>query len=406
MQSITEFLNTLRMNDLSDQTIKNVKRSLELLDDFKPLEECTKEDITAFIISINGKYKPSSLQVRKINIKQYFKAQGRTDLVEHIKIKKIFKEIDDSKLLTVDDINKLIEVTASLKYKAIWAVMWETGARINEVLVIERKDIIETVHGFEVKIYSSKTAGRTGNGSRKLLLIESAGHIRNYQIESTSSDTRLFPVGYDSTIRALRKAGKAAGIGGIYPHLIRHSRATTLVKENVQESIIRKQLGWTEDSPMIKRYVHLKDDDLIINQLQRAGIEKEDVLRKSGIIKPGLSVVDKLQKANRQQAAELEEMKVQMSQISSLLTGIMRQQNDDVINPDLMEELHNRDPGLLKSRFGIDDEEYQRLRDVQYNKLYGMTESEHEKDNAQKKKEFFNNLSEDEINELLYGPLD
>ncbi len=99
-------------------------------------------------------------------------------------------------------------------------------------------------------------------------------------------------------------------------------------------------------------------------------------------------------------------IKKQLDEINTLLTGIMRQQNNDVIHSDLMKELHTRDPELLKSRFGIDDEEYQRLRDVQYNKLYGMTESEHEKDNAQKKKEFFDNLTEDEINELLYGPLD
>lgn len=312
MQSIEEFLNDMRANELSDQTIKNVKRSLELLDEFKPLEECTREDITAFIVSLNGKYKTSSLQVRKINIKQFFKAQGRADLVDHIKIKKVFKDIDTTKLLTVDDVNDLIEATASLKYRAIWAVMWESGARINEVLAIKRNDIFETDHGFEVKIYSSKTANRTGNGYRKILLIESAGHIRNYQLESTSSDPRLFPVGYDSTIRALRKAGTAIGMDGIYPHLIRHSKATSLVKENVQESIIRRQLGWTPDSPMIKRYIHLNDDDLIQNQLERAGIKKEDVVQSTGLIKPAESKLNVLEEANKTLSTEMEDIKKEM----------------------------------------------------------------------------------------------
>lgn len=322
MQSIEEFLNDMRANELSDQTIKNVKRSLELLDEFKPLEECTREDITAFIVSLNTKYKPSSLQVRKINIKQFFKAQGRGDLVEHIKIKKVFKDIDTSKLLSVDDINNLIEATASLKYRAIWAVMWESGARINEVLAIKRNDMLETDHGFEVKIYSSKTANRTGNGYRKILLIESAGHIRNYQLESTSSDPRLFPVGYDSTIRALRKAGKAIGMDGIYPHLIRHSKATSLVKGNVQESIIRRQLGWTPDSPMIKRYVHLSDEDLINNQLERAGIKKEDVLQSTGLIRPVESKLDILEEANAKQAAELEELRAAQKKSGEQLAAI------------------------------------------------------------------------------------
>ena len=312
----------MRANELSDQTIKNVKRSLELLNEFKTLEECTREDITAFIVSLNEMYKPSSLQVRKINIKQYFRAQGRGDMVEHIKIKKVFKDIDTSKLLSVDDVNNLIEATASLKYRAIWATMWESGARINEVLAIKRNDMLETDHGFEVKIYSSKTANRTGNGYRKILLIESAGHIRNYQLESTSSDPRLFPVGYDSTIRALRKAGKAIGMDGIYPHLIRHSKATSLVKENVQESIIRRQLGWTEDSPMIKRYIHLNDDDLIQNQLQRAGIEKEELPQTTGLIKPVESKLDILEEVNAKQAGELAELRAAQKKSDEQLAAI------------------------------------------------------------------------------------
>ena len=253
--------------------------------------------------------------------------------MSHIKIKKVFKELDNSKLLTVDDINHLIEVTASPKYRAVWAVLWESGARINEVLSIQRKDVIETGHGFEVKIVSSKTADRTGNGSRKLLLIESAGHIRNYQLESTSSDTRLFPVGYDSTIRALRKAGKAAGIAGIYPHLIRHSKATALVMEGVQESIIRRQLGWTADSPMIKRYVHLNDDDLIQDQLQRAGIKKDDVVTSHGLINPAASTVDVLEMANTQMAAELADIKTEMErqeQIKSNLQEMNKNRQDEL----------------------------------------------------------------------------
>ena len=101
---------------------------------------------------------------------------------------------------------------------------------------------------------------------------------------------------------------------------------------------------------------------------------------------------------------ENKDIRNQLGEMSSLLTGIMRQQNNTSISPDLMEELYNRNPELLESRFGIDDEEYQQLRDVRYKKLYGMTEIEHEKDNAKKKREFFNNLTEDEIKELLYSP--
>ena len=319
MQTIEQYLNTLKANGLSKSVVKNAKVALEQLNDFKKLDECTAEDITGFVVGMQDKFKSSTIQVKKINIKQFYRAQGMVELVNHIKIKKSHHELDSSELLSIDDVNELIKVTGSPKYKALWAVLWETGGRISEVLAIDKKkDLVEHSHGYEVKLYASKTA-HTSNGYRRMMLIESAPYIRNYLLESTSTDNRLFPIVYESTIYAIKKAGKAIGRPEIYPHLFRHSKATQLVKDGVQESLIRKQLGWTGDSEMISKYIHLNDDDLIENQLQMAGIKKEDVIQKSELIKPGASMVDKLQEANRVQSAELEEMKVQMAAIQALL---------------------------------------------------------------------------------------
>lgn len=317
MQTINEYLNTMKANGLSKQTIKNVKRSLEMLDEFKPIDQCSKQDITNFIVSIQDHYKPSTLQIRKINIKQYFKDQGRADIVEHIKIKKVFTDIDNSKLLTVDDVNELIKATPSKKYKAIFAGLWETGARINELLSITMNDVVEGAHGYQVTIHSTKTSSRTGNGARKLLLIESAGYVRDYLNERTDNDNRLFAVGYDGVKLALKNAGKAIGRPGLYPHLLRHSKATDLVRSNTQESIIRQQLGWQPDSPMIKRYIHLSDAAVIEDQLRRSGIQKADQTEAKGLDKPE-SIIDKLQEANQKQAAELDLLQRQVKMLMEL----------------------------------------------------------------------------------------
>ena len=70
---------------------------------------------------------------------------------------------------------------------------------------------------------------------------------------------------------------------------------------------------------MISKYIHLNDDDLIENQLLMAGIKKEEVLQKSELIKPDASIVDKLQESNKQQAAELAEMKEHMAEMEQIL---------------------------------------------------------------------------------------
>jgi len=84
----------------------------------------------------------------------------------------------------------------------------------------------------------------------------------------------------------------------------------------------------------------------------------------------------------------------------------MKQQNESLIGGgNLIDELYDRDPELLKSRFGIDEAEYRRLKYVKSIELHGMTVKEYEKHNTQKKKEFLENLSDDEIEEMFSVPL-
>lgn len=323
MQTIEQYTNTLKANGLSNSVVKNAKVVLEQLDEFRPLNECTSDDITSFIVSMQERFKSSTIQVKKINIKQFYKAQGKAELVDHIKIKKSIHELDSNQLLSIDDVNKLILATVSPRYKALWAILWETGGRISEVLAIDKtKDLIEHTHGYEVKLYASKTA-HTGNGYRRMMLIESAPYIRNYLLESTSTDSRLFPIVYETSIYAIKKAGEAIGRPEIYPHLFRHSKATQLVKDGVQESLIRKQLGWTGDSEMISKYIHLNDDDLIDNQLKLAGIKKEEVIHKCELVKPELSTVDKLQDANKQLSDEVAELRAARNDSDKQMNKIM-----------------------------------------------------------------------------------
>ena len=352
MQTIQQYLNTLKANGLSNSVVKNTKVALEQLNEFKPLDECDSDDITSFIVSMQDKFKSSTIQVKKINIKQYFKAQGKAELVEHIKIKKSHHELDSSELLSVDDVNNLIEVTASPKYKALWAVLWETGARISEVLGIDRnKDLIEHSHGYEVKLYASKTAQSTGKGYRRMLLIESAPYIRNYILELNSTDSRLFPIVYESSIYAIKKVGKAIGRPEIYPHLFRHSKATQLVKDGVQESLIRKQLGWTGDSEMISKYIHLNDDDLIENQLQMAGIKKDESEKiKVQLVKPEKSMFDKFQESNNEQNEKMAQLEEQNKALLEKMVSLEMVQT-------LMQDNLNMKP-LLETQMMLHPEEF------------------------------------------------
>lgn len=315
MMSIDEFIESMKADGIKHQAVGNARNTLEQLDRFKPLNEVTAIDINKFINHIKQKhdYSDGTISIRKVYIKKYFTLNEKDEIVKNVKATRPRKALDPADIITVDDVNTLIKVTQSPMYRALLSVLWESGGRINEILSINKeRDLIENDYGFEVKIFASKTAGYN-NGYRKMILIDSAPYIREWQVYNNKKSEKLFPIGSRAVRKTLDVLKLKTGIKKpLNPHAFRHGAATRLVKTKVQESIIRKQLGWAPDSKMISTYVHLNDEDVINDQLTRSGVMTPDCEPVTAeLIKPVESIADKYQK----QAAELAEMKAQMSEM-------------------------------------------------------------------------------------------
>jgi len=77
--------------------------------------------------------------------------------------------------------------------------------------------------------------------------------------------------------RLLEKLQKKTGIKKkIRAHMFRHTRATHMIRQNFQESVIKKSLWGNLDTPMFSTYINLADDDIDAEFLKRAGIEVEE----------------------------------------------------------------------------------------------------------------------------------
>lgn len=320
---IEQYLNELKAKKLSKHTIRSYKNILKALNDFKPLEELTKDDLVKFFNEL--KTSPGTISLYQMIIKKYFTDIGKPEIVSWIKKLKIKESLKSDDILTSEDINKLIDATDSHYWKALIAFLYETGCRIGEAQTLKFKDFVETSDGMIVNIPTHKTSA----GYRKTILPFSGQYIRNLKAYiNAKNEDEVFNTCYSHDWTTLSEIAKVASITkSVSPHKFRHAQATEMVKLGYNEAIIRKKLGWTPTSGMIARYQHLNDNDVIDATLERQGKTPKTTVRTELKEAPKLTLVDaasqfsKLSSENEELKQKMKEMEAFMKEISKM-TGV------------------------------------------------------------------------------------
>lgn len=187
-------------------------------------------------------------------------------------------------LLTPGDVQRMIAECRNDRDRAFIAVLWETGARIGELIDLQVGDIEEAVIG-KYAVVSGKT------GSRRLLLLESGPFLDAWLAvhPNPELDAPLWAkidfnqgspdeqIGYQYIrLRILDRARERAGIEKpVNPHHFRHSRATYLANY-LTEAQMCEWFGWARGSRVPGRYVHLSGRDIdraYISMLGQSGYE-------------------------------------------------------------------------------------------------------------------------------------
>lgn len=197
-------------------------------------------------------------------------------------------KLPDTRLIpTEDDVKRLIETASHPRDKALVSVLFETGMRVGELMGMKIGDLQSTDYGFKI-IIDGKT------GERPIFLINSAPYLRvwlNCHPKKADANAPIWvdvatnrpwnhgePLEYCGVRGILSRLGKEAGIEGkkLNPHIFRHGRIT-LDAKIMNESLLRKKHGWTNDSNMASVYVHLngKDvEDAVLKQNGKLPIEE------------------------------------------------------------------------------------------------------------------------------------
>lgn len=172
------------------------------------------------------------------------------------------------KLISYDEYIKLIEASRNNRDKALLQFMYESGARILEILKVKIKDV-----------HLDQNYAIVGDGKR-LVPLSNTNYIKKWLEEHPlkNENSYLFcnlkdprkPMSYQAVRKLLHRLCKKAGLTRkITPHMFRHSRATLLAKLGVSPYAMNQVMGWSSNTKMWQIYLHITQKDALYEVLKK-----------------------------------------------------------------------------------------------------------------------------------------
>lgn len=320
---ILEYYNEKVANGVKKISYTSVIRTLTLLSEAfkdKKFEDATKQEMVEYINNLkpgkrvlhtrHGKvleFKPrpfseKTLWQYKATIKTFYRwlfGIGPTDTApdavrwirrEGGRVEMLADEIKKH-ILTIREVNTMINFVKNPRDKALLAILWETGLRASELLGMKKSDL--EWHNDYVEF---EVSGKTGK--REVILVQSKPHLEQW-LNHLDIENKFFPEEFkdeiwltfksrgldnknfgnkaltrDNLNSRLKTIAKSVGIKKrVWTHGLRHSAATKDAANGWNEAKLRIKYGWSGSSIMPSVYTHLANSDL-----------KETILEENGII--------------------------------------------------------------------------------------------------------------------------
>lgn len=167
-------------------------------------------------------------------------------------------------ILSRNEINRLLDVTKNLKYKAIFAVMYSGGLRVSEATHLHYDDISRKNHSIHIKNTKSRMDRYTILADRILDILTEywfeCGRPRNILFPSQATGEYLE---INSINQVLKRSTQKAGIEKhVTSHAFRHSFASHLLEAGCDIKYIQALLGHL-DPKSTEIYLHVSNKTLL-----------------------------------------------------------------------------------------------------------------------------------------------
>jgi integrase/recombinase XerD len=246
---------------LSERTISKyltlLKHSLEIIN--KQTSKLTKKDIEVFDKKLTNENLKSAVDYRRallVFLKWKLKETKTKNIAGWLDTRDKKKTPD---YLTEQEIIKLYKNCKNPSERFLIAVLFDSGARIEEFLNIRFEDIQlpdknNNFAKITLKEEYSKTCGRNISLYWKYSLNSIRDFLELRQEEGIKFNESIYNKTYDAVRMFLLRLGKKVLNKKVYPHLFRHSSATYYApKLNRQELCYR--YGWKFNSDMPDVYI-------------------------------------------------------------------------------------------------------------------------------------------------------
>ena len=184
--------------------------------------------------------------------------------------------MERSQLITEDEFKKMVQACDNVRDRAILWILYECGLRVSELTSLKIGDFEMLEDGLGLITVRGKTGSRSIPVA--LALPDLLKWLERHPLKDdpqaslfiTRRGNELSP---DTVQRIVKKHAKRAGIKKrVYPHLLRHSRATMLASQ-FKEPILRQFFGWSQGSRTPEIYLHLSTQDVIKSYAQHLGLK-------------------------------------------------------------------------------------------------------------------------------------
>ena len=207
-------------------------------------EELTCQDVRDFLLA----KKDDGLKATTLNLYnsaiRFFYRNVLHVLWDDITVPRMIIEHKLPTVLSTDEIDRLLDATDDLKYKAMFATMHSSGMRVSEVVHLHYGDISRTHMQIHVRDTKNRMDRYTILSERNLAL------LTEYWFACGKPRDILFPNKFtgeyltiSSVEQVIRRSAATAGLSGVTPHCLRHSFATHLMEQGVEQRNIQALFG-------------------------------------------------------------------------------------------------------------------------------------------------------------------
>lgn len=227
-------------------------------------EELTCQDVREFLLRKKREgLKATTLNLYNSAIRFFFRNVLHL-LWDDITVPRMMIEHKLPVVLSAEEIDRLLDATKDLKYKAMFATMYSSGMRVSEVIHLHYDDISRTNMQIHIRDTKNRMDRYTILSKRNLEM------LTEYWFCNDKPREILFPnkfTGQYLSIRAveqsMRRAVTDAGLTDkATPHCLRHSFATHLMEQGVEQRNIQALLGH-RDPKSTEVYLHVSNKALM-----------------------------------------------------------------------------------------------------------------------------------------------